>query len=975
MGAINNCYSSGNVTGAYDVGGLLGSNMGAILNNCYSTSNIIGNNDNIGGLVGSSYNYVNNCFATGNATGSSYVGGLVGYNNGGTVTNSYYSGTPVDTNGGIFSSYENFTSFAFVSGASGLNWNVGGTQDVITTEDDSSYIWKIIDGYTLPYLQYQEDPISLALAGTPESFTNTTGNFWVNHSWSAGTGDVTDSYNVSYGESWQNDTITYLNHTGLSAHAWSNITVYAYNATDSTLSPGASDNVQVPNNEIGILNVTNITSSEGETISFDINFTDIDGDTPTFDCNQSSLFDDFNTSTGEGSWDIGFSDAGTYYVEFNVSDGYDSVASQVMNITITNVPTMRVGSGSGYDYSSIQEAINDADDGDTIIVTDGIYNENVVVNKSVILRSENGSGSTIVNASDSSDHVFNVIVSNVTIDGFNVTGVNAINKAGIYLSYSDNCTVRNNIVNTNYDGIVLVNSNYNLLTSNVASNNYKNGIYLSSSDNNTFTSCIANFNEQYGFYLLSSNNNTLTDNVANNNTYRIESLSTSVDSLVEPMESLSDGAPTGFYISSSDNNILTDNTANYNTGGYQVFMTSVSNNVVSPDIADVSRYSSGFSLSSSYNTTLADNTAIGNEDYAFYSSYSYDNTVDKLKMAESSMQLSFVTDFSEMAVGDNESISSAPTGMSNVNGYIDAASWYDPNMTIYYDDSGMSSSVESSISLFKLNGSEWVKVPNASLSTSGNYVSVEYYRPQNNAFNGISIDDLTSTFGLFKSIPSSGSRSDDDGVRASVSQGQDPGIVSNSASSVKRVTGGSPVNYDFADSGTPVLGVSFDAKDDKGLVVSKVQVLSSAPEGVPTSSGHSYQMMSIDVGSEGTISSDSADNVMIHFKVSKQWIEENDIDLSTVRMTRYHGEQWNDLPTYQEREDGEYFYFYAETPGFSIFEVVGDEIGETSEQVAASESVTEEVEEPVENETPDTQGFTILAGVVFVSLAVLTSRK
>ncbi|WP_321431228.1 PKD domain-containing protein [uncultured Methanolobus sp.] len=220
------------------------------------------------------------------------------------------------------------------------------------------------------------------------------------------------------------------------------------------------------------------------------------------------------------------------------------------------------------------------------------------------------------------------------------------------------------------------------------------------------------------------------------------------------------------------------------------------------------------------------------------------------------------------------------------------------------------------------------------------------------------------------------SSNDDSGVRASVSQGQDPKIVSQSAFSVKRVTGGSEVEYDFSDSGTPVLGVSFDAKDDKGLVVAKVQVLSSNPDGVPSPSGKSYQMLSIDVGSEGTISSDSAENVMIHFKVNKQWIEENNIDLSTIRMTRYHGDQWNNLPTSQESEDGEYYYFYAETPGFSVFNVVGDEIGETSEQDSASESVTEKVEEPVEEEeTPDTPGFTALAGIVFVSLAVLVRRK
>ena len=1117
-GAVSNSYATGNVTGSLNVGGLVGFNVGIVstVSNSYATGTVTGESI-VGGLVG--YNNggtVSNSFATGTVSGSDeFVGGLVGFTNVDTVINSYYSSTgSYDNTVGTYSSFTNFTSFAFISGSSGLNWNESGNN--IATADDSNYIWKIIDGYTLPYFQYQDTPSPLApyvetisqssganntdsstlfwinitgccfnvtdpifvnltmsgrgpVTGTidsrtyttinatfnltkaiegdwslyvinpdgqnstaktftidslftpsvPESFTNITGNFWVNHSWSADTSGTTDSYNISIGESWENGTTNnFYNHTELSSHAWSNITVYAYNATDFTLSEGFNDKVQIPNNEISILNVTDITTSEGETISFDINCTvDTDGDTPVFDCNRSSLFDDFNTSTGEGLWNIDFNDAGTYHIEFNVSDGYGSIDSQVMNITITNVPTMRVGSGSSYDYSSIQAAINDADDGDTIIVTDGTYNENVDVNKSVTLRSENGSATTNINASDSSDHVFNVTVDNVTIDGFNVTGVTSSEVAGIYLGYSNNSIVTNNVVNNNSRGIVLDHSENNTLSSNIANNNSYYGIYLSSSshnalddndiynnyygirlssssnntltdntamnntrygiyfgssDNNTLTSNDANYNGRYGIYLSSSNNNTLTDNVASYNTYTyIEPASMSIDPIVNP-EEISGGPATGIFIGYSAYNVLNGNTANYNEGSNGVLMASNSN-AVSPNVDMGSAYSCGFSLYRSENTTLTGNTAIGNDDYEFYSRSSTNCTIDNLEIDTGSMELSFVPIY-ETAIRSNETISTGPSGKSNVNGYLDIGLLEDMNMTIFYDDSDLGSSVESSIALYKLNGNEWVAVPNATLNTSGNFVSV-------NLDSGVSVDiasiaDYTSTYGLFKSVPSSNSGSDDDGVRASVSQGQDPKIVSQSASSVKRVTGGSEVNYDFADSGTPVLGVSFDAKDDKGLVVAKVQVLSSNPDGVPAPSGNSYQMMSIDVGSEGTISSDSAENVMIHFKVSKQWIEENNIDISTIRMTRYHGEQWNDLPTSRESEDDEYYYFYAETPGFSVFNVVGDEIGETSEQAVASESAVEEVEEPEEeDETPDTPGFTALAGIVFVSLSVILRRR
>jgi parallel beta-helix repeat protein len=740
-GSINNCSATGNVTSSGNyVGGLVGFNT-VTISNCYATGTItqdtMEENMYAGGLAGYNFGTIGNSYATGNVTGGYGVGGFVGYANGGTVNNSfatgsttaafgqggafvgydndgtmnncYYSGSPEETITGLTStSYSNFMDFTFVSGATGLNWNE--SSDIITTEDNSNFIWRIDDGSSLPYFQH------IRPFPSPENFTNTTGNFWVNHSWNAGVGDVTDSYNVSYEGSWLNGTTnTYFNHTGLSAHAWSNITVYAYNTTNYTLSAGVSDNVQVPNNEISIFNVTNITTSEGETINFDINFTDADGDTATFSCNQSSLFDDFNTSTGEGSWDIGFSDAGTYYVEFNVSDGYGSIDSQVMTITVADTPTIYVGSGQDDDFSTIQAAINAANQGSTIIVGDGIYNENIVVNKSVRLRSQNGSATTNVNASDSLDYVFNVTVSNVTIDGFNVTGVASYEAAGIYLGYSNNSIVRNNVVNNNSFGIVLdhsengtlssniannnsyygiylsssshttlddnniynnyygirlsTSSNYNTLTDNTAMNNTRYGMYFSSSDNNTLTSNDANYNGRYGIYLSSSNNNTLTDNVASYNTYiYIEPASMSVDSIVEPME-ISGGPATGIFIGDSDYNILNGNTANYNEGSNGVLMASNSN-AVSPNGESGSDYSCGFSLYSSDNTTLTGNTAIGNDDYEFYSISSRNCTIDNLDIDTNSMELSFVPIY-ETAIRSNETISTGPSGKANVNGYLD----------------------------------------------------------------------------------------------------------------------------------------------------------------------------------------------------------------------------------------------------------------------------------------------------------------
>ncbi|HID43216.1 MAG TPA: hypothetical protein EYP30_05460 [Archaeoglobaceae archaeon] len=59
------------------------------------------------------------------------------------------------------------------------------------------------------------------------------------------------------------------------------------------------------------------------------------------------------------------------------------------------------------DYPTIQGAVDAANPGDTIIVRDGIYYENVMVDKSLNIRSENCSTNCIVNAANPDNHVIN----------------------------------------------------------------------------------------------------------------------------------------------------------------------------------------------------------------------------------------------------------------------------------------------------------------------------------------------------------------------------------------------------------------------------------------------------------------------------------------------------------------------------------------------------------------------------------------
>ncbi|TBV01674.1 MBG domain-containing protein [Phytopseudomonas dryadis] len=101
-GSIADTYASGSVQGANNVGGLVGGNSGSIddahaSGSVSSSGSGSGTNNDLGGLVG--YNdggTISNAYATGSVTSSdvnSYLGGLVGYNNYGTITNAYATGS------------------------------------------------------------------------------------------------------------------------------------------------------------------------------------------------------------------------------------------------------------------------------------------------------------------------------------------------------------------------------------------------------------------------------------------------------------------------------------------------------------------------------------------------------------------------------------------------------------------------------------------------------------------------------------------------------------------------------------------------------------------------------------------------------------------------------------------------------------------------------------------------------------------
>ncbi len=159
-------------------------------------------------------------------------------------------------------------------------------------------------------------------------------------------------------------------------------------------------------------------------------------------------------------------------------------------------------------YNTIQEGVDAAAAGDTVFVFNGTYLENVLITKSINLTGE-APTATIINGSGGMIAV-EVSANDVNIQGFTIKK----SEYGVYLGYSDNCLLTENIMTENSEvGLYLRNSSNCLLTENMVTKNGE-GIFLSGSSNNSITRNLIVENTFRGITPQASSNNNLIE--ANN---------------------------------------------------------------------------------------------------------------------------------------------------------------------------------------------------------------------------------------------------------------------------------------------------------------------------------------------------------------------------------------------------------------------------------------------------------------------------
>jgi parallel beta-helix repeat protein len=634
------------------------------------------------------------------------------------------------------------------------------------------------------------------------------------------------------------------------------------------------------------------------------------------------------------------------------------------------------------------------------------------------------SSSNNLTSNNASDNAYGIYLasssSNNTLTSNNVSNND---DYGIYLTSSSSNNLTSNNASDNAYGIYLTSSsNYNTLTSNNANDNSESGIYLYSSSNyNTLTSNNANDND-CGIYLYSSSSNNLTSNTMSSNTYNFEVGSSSIDNYLNDIDESNEveGKPVyywtnraddvipstagvvyvinstnvtvkdieithesrgvmfysttnstienvttsegmfGIVLRNSSNNTLTSNNASENIGG--IVLWESSNNTLTSNNASDNSYGIHFEESSNNNVT--ENAAIGNGISNLYALSSSNCIVDKLVLTDISTQISTVTDSSDTAISGTETNANNLSGKTNVNGYVNITRSGNLNVTFFYDDSGMSSSEESSIDLYRLNGSSWVEVAGNSLNTAGNNISANL--SEFGMFGLFYDEDPSSSSSSSSNGGSSGSSGSYVATRV-LSQGTTTTLSTNSDGELI----GDAVAKSSDTKTTLILYKGTVGTDVSGNPVSRVIITTPAslPSDTPREvieSGLYY-----DFGPSGTTFSKE---VLITIEFDPAEFK----DRNPVIYTYTSEEGWIALETTVDWENGRATAYISHFSMYALFGTDVEEVVEETPQVSVESSATTVMEKediPVDEEGGSSLVYWILGIGIILSLGIVVLKK
>jgi parallel beta-helix repeat protein len=316
-----------------------------------------------------------------------------------------------------------------------------------------------------------------------------------------------------------------------------------------------------------------------------------------------------------------------------ISIGNEVKILDIKEQSSTRGNTLYVGGTGSNNYTKIQDAIECAVDYDTVFVYNGIYYENLEINKSISLIGEKKNSTIIHSIQMYKEKIITVLRDDVTISNFtikNSTFYGIIISAdycliknniimnnefyGMDLKKScNNITLTNNTIRDNSVGVRVFENEYDIISSNKIYRN-KNGLGLYRTSYSIVIDNNISNNNQVGISCSESETryNTFENNIIINNTVGINShWGVCYNDFINNTIVNNNGSGIHFYYSSNHNRVR-DNIIKKNVIGI-TFGLSSNHNDIEHNIIENENRGIGLYIFRSHSNNIEKNNFIGNE--------------------------------------------------------------------------------------------------------------------------------------------------------------------------------------------------------------------------------------------------------------------------------------------------------------------------------------------------------------------------
>ena len=600
----------------------------------------------------------------------------------------------------------------------------------------------------------------------------------------------------------------------------------------------------------------------------------------------------------------------------------------VLSSNTTNISgnTINVTGGDAYGiYVQNSESLNISQN---TVITSGtsgyalyfVNSEKTILDANTIHTSNANSYGLYLDITSGPNRNFNVSGNNITSSGSGAVGI-YLNKLFFSLIYRNNITTFGNTAQPVYSDT----SGFNNISSNILSSagSGSDAIYMVDSSNYSIreNNMTTSGPSALGIYIDTSSGTNANMNVSGNT---ISTSGTSSDGIYA-LEytgctfsantiTTANKTSSGIYLSSSNLNTVSGNT--FSSNYYGIFLDSASsyNNFTGNRVTSTNE-SAGYAVYlDNADSNLFDSDFL-NSTYMpeFYANAVSDsNLIFNMSLQDGPVVSAIF--FNGITLDNNITPPAGPANMRNLSSFLSvewltAVSYIEFNLS--YADSAISSVNESTLGVYMYNETErnWSLLPNSTGDAEHNML-----------FAG-NVSEF-ALFGIFGNAsieppapppptpPPAGQRSSGGGGFASIG-------VSSTSSSVSKfwdsISPGASSSMDISNEQIPVTEISFVVKDATGNAELRVKNISTLPKGTPSVQSPSYQYL--EINSKGL---ESVQRGRIKFRVSSSWIEQN--SAGKVSLYRYSS-GWEELVTAFVSSRGDFSYYSAYTPGFSVFAI------------------------------------------------------